>query len=188
MFERFTAPARDTVQRAVAEATGRGSPAVATEHLLLALTGDGDDLGRRVLRELGVERAAVEQALEASAAAAGLSQADASALATLGIDLDEVRRRVEEAFGPGALEPGYVPKGRRFGGPTFSPGTKQVLEVSLREAIARKDGHIGTEHLLLALVRVRRDLAAGVLEGLGAGPDAVRAKLPKPAKPKRRAS
>jgi ATP-dependent Clp protease ATP-binding subunit ClpA len=188
MFERFTVPARDTVKRAVMEALGGGSPYVATEHLLLALTGEGDDLGRRVLRELGVERDAVERALEAAGPAGGLTEADASALATLGIDLDEVRRRAEEAFGPGALEPGYVPKGRRFGGPTFSPGAKQVLEVSLREAIARKEGHIGTEHILLALVRVRRDLAAGVLEGLGAGPEAVRAKLPKPAKPRRRAS
>lgn len=188
MFERFTVPARETIQRAILEALGQAGHYVATEHILLALTDEGDDPGRRVLRELGVERAAVERALRDSAATGGLTESDASALATLGIDLDEVRRRAEEAFGPGALHPGYQPKARRFGGPTLSPGAKQVLEVSLREAIARKDDHIGTEHLLLALGRVRRDLAAGVLEALGAGPDAVRAKLPNPAKPKRRAS
>ena len=176
MFERFTRPAREVVTGAVAEAERLGHPSVATEHLLLALTGEGDDIGRSVLRQAGVTREAVEREVRAAAERGGLTEDDASALRTLGIDLDEVRRQVEAAFGPGALLRPRSPERRGRSGRgqqtdhcrrPFTAATKKVLEVSLREAVALKHNYIGTEHVLLALVRVRDgDLGSGVLGDL----------------------
>jgi ATP-dependent Clp protease ATP-binding subunit ClpA len=194
MFERFTRPARETVTSAMAEAERLGHPHTATEHLLLALTSDGDDVGRRVLRELGVTRQAVERELRAAGERGGLSEDDARALQTLGIDLDEVRRQAEASFGPGALQRprrragrARLLRGRRrqerqerqeHCRRPFTSASKQVLEVSLREAIALKHNYIGTEHLLLALVRVRGgDLAADILQALGVPPGAVRSRV-----------
>ena len=191
MFERFTRPARETVTSAMAEAERLGHPHTATEHLLLALTSDGDDVGRRVLRELGVTRQAVEGELRAAGERGGLSEDDARALQTLGIDLDEVRRQAEASFGPGALQRPRRRAGRArlLGGRRrqerqehcrrpFTSASKQVLEVSLREAIALKHNYIGTEHLLLALVRVRGgDLAADILQALGVPPGVVRSRV-----------
>jgi ATP-dependent Clp protease ATP-binding subunit ClpA len=192
MFERFTRPARDTVTSAVAEAERLGHPHIATEHLLLALTAGGDgDVGRRVLRELGVTRQAVERELRAAGERGGLTEDDARALQTLGIDLDEVRRQAEASFGPGALQRprrragrARLLRGRRRQEQQahcrrpFTSASKQVLEVSLREAIALKHNDIGTEHLLLALVRVRGgDLGADILQALGVPPGAVRSRV-----------
>ena len=73
--------------------------------MLRALFAVPDNLAVMVLEGFSVRRADVEADLAARrGGAAGGSAADADALAALGIDLDEVRRRVEEAFGPGALD------------------------------------------------------------------------------------
>ena len=73
------------------------------------------------------------------------------ALASVGIDLDEIARRVEESFGPGALD--------RFPGPAQGTGriamtreAKQSVELAAREARALRHGYVGTEHLLLGLI------------------------------------
>jgi hypothetical protein len=73
---------------------------------------------------------------------------DASALAAIGIDLDAVRRSVEESFGPGALS---GRRRRRGGHLPLCPKAKRALERSLREALALSDRHIGPEHILLGL-------------------------------------
>ena len=85
----------------------------------------------------------------------------------LGIDFEEVRRRAEEAFGPGALE--RTRAGRRLGGGghiAFTSRAKEALELSLQAALARKNKAIGSEHVLLA-----------VLDHLGVSPDTIRARL-----------
>jgi GNAT superfamily N-acetyltransferase len=87
-------------------------------------------------------------------------------LASLSISLDDTRRRVEEAVGRGSSTPtGHIP---------FTPRAKKVLELSLREALRLGDKHIGTEHLLLGLIREGEGVAAEVLNGLGADADRVR--------------
>ena len=69
----------------------------------------------------------------------------AKALESLGISLEAVRSQVEEIIGQGGSSPsGHIP---------FTPRAKKVLELSLREAIALRHNYIGTEHLLLGLVR-----------------------------------
>jgi Clp amino terminal domain, pathogenicity island component len=84
----------------------------------------------------------------------------AQALESLGISLEAVRNRVEEAIGRGQEPPaGHLP---------FSPRAKRVTELALREARQLRCHSIGTEHILLALVREGEGVAARVLVKLGA--------------------
>ena len=84
----------------------------------------------------------------------------AVALAQLGIRLDDVRERVQEAIGPAGLPP--------TGSPPFTPRAKKVLELSHREALQLGHNYISTEHILLGLVREGEGVAAQVLVVLGA--------------------
>ncbi|MFG2880117.1 Clp protease N-terminal domain-containing protein [Streptomyces sp. NPDC048337] len=160
MFERFTIDARAAVTGAVREARQAGATTVTEEHLLLSLLALG------ALDPLCVERATVAADLAASRRRGGMSRADEEALAGLGIDLDEIVSRIEETHREGALS---APEPRRrtlaaslrsaLGRPDpdqrhfpFTQGAKKTLEQSLRIALGRKDRHIGTLHLLLALL------------------------------------
>jgi ATP-dependent Clp protease ATP-binding subunit ClpA len=180
MFERFTDRARQVAVDAQASARRLGHGHVGTEHLLLGLL-QGDGIASRVLASLGVTAAAVEREVLAEVGWGPLDMGDAEALGAIGIDLDEVRRRVEASFGPSALQwrPGRCGRHPRFlaGHIPFTPRAKKALELSLREALALKHNYIGTEHLLLGLVREGEGLAMLVLTRLGAGPQAVRARV-----------
>ncbi|KOU34933.1 Clp protease N-terminal domain-containing protein [Streptomyces sp. WM6378] len=168
MFERFTTNARGVVTGAVEHASRAGSPVVTEEHLLLALLDREGTKAAFVLTSLGVtdRRAEVAEALAAARRRGGMSKADEDALAGLGISVEEIVARVEETHGPGALsgaEPGRAwPSGR----PSFTKGSKKVLEKSLRMALARKQKYIGDEHLLLALTAMP-GLAGEVLAEFG---------------------
>ena len=84
----------------------------------------------------------------------------AKALESLGISLDAVRQQVEKIIGRGQQAPsGHIP---------FTPRAKKVLELSLREAKALGHNYIGTEHILLGLIREGSGVAAQVLVKLGA--------------------
>jgi ATP-dependent Clp protease ATP-binding subunit ClpA len=183
MFERFTDRARQVAIDAQVSARRLGHGHVGTEHILLGLL-QGDGIGARVLGALGITAAAVEREVLAELGRGPLGGGDAEALGAIGIDLEEVRRRVEASFGPGALQwrPGRgCGRDRRlplFGGHIpFTPRAKKVLELSLREALALKHKYIGTEHILLGLVREGEGLAMLVLTRLGAAPDAIRARV-----------
>jgi ATP-dependent Clp protease ATP-binding subunit ClpC len=90
----------------------------------------------------------------------------AKALSSMDISLDDVRRQIEEIIGRGETLPtGHIP---------FTPRAKKVLELSLRESIQLGHNYIGTEHLLLGLVREGEGVAAQVLVKQGASLDAVR--------------
>ncbi|MHB8288480.1 MAG: ATP-dependent Clp protease ATP-binding subunit [Acidimicrobiales bacterium] len=84
----------------------------------------------------------------------------AKALESLGISLEAVREKVEETIGPASMAP--------TGSPPFTPRAKKVLELSLREALQLGHNYIGTEHMLLGLVREGEGVAAQVLQSLGA--------------------
>ena len=94
---------------------------------------------------------------------------DAQALAALGIDLDEVRRQVEDAFGPGALERTRAAAARRppRASPRWDRSAKKVLELSLREALRLRHSFIGTEHVLLGLLHPGTGAGQEVLAGAG---------------------
>jgi ATP-dependent Clp protease ATP-binding subunit ClpC len=90
----------------------------------------------------------------------------AKALEALGISLEAVREKVEETIGPAGTAP--------TGSPPFTPRAKKVLELSLREALQLGHNYIGTEHMLLGLVREGEGVAAQVLVSLGADLSRVR--------------
>ena len=90
----------------------------------------------------------------------------AKALESLNVSLGAAREQVQEAIGQGSQAPtGHIP---------FTPRAKKVLELSLREALQLGHNYIGTEHILLGLIREGEGTAAQVLESLGADPQAVR--------------
>jgi len=90
----------------------------------------------------------------------------AKALESLGISLEGVRQQVEEIIGQGQQAPsGHIP---------FTPRAKKVLELSLREALQLGHNYIGTEHILLGLIREGEGVAAQVLIKLGADLNRVR--------------
>jgi ATP-dependent Clp protease ATP-binding subunit ClpC len=90
----------------------------------------------------------------------------AKALESLNISLDAVRQQVEEMIGQGQQAPsGHIP---------FTPRAKKVLELSLREALQLGHNYIGTEHILLGLIREGEGVAAQVLVKLGADLNKVR--------------
>ena len=90
----------------------------------------------------------------------------ARVLATLEIRIDEVRSQVVQIIGDGGeATRGQIP---------FTPRAKKVLELSLREALSIGHNHIGTEHILLGLVRENDGVAARIMLELGADAKRVR--------------
>lgn len=180
MFERFTTQARSVVVGAQQEAHEIGHAKVGTQHVLLAIARRPDTAGGRVLATLGLEPAELLDAITSAGPPdrAGFSDEEAQALRSVGIDLDEVRRTVEEAFGTGALDQDVAPVGDKpVGHVSFTRGSKKALELALREAIRLGHRHIGTEHLLLGLVRDERCSAARILASRGLDADRVRAEV-----------
>ena len=90
----------------------------------------------------------------------------ALALESLDISIESVRQQVGEIIGQGQAAPtGHIP---------FTPRAKKVLELSLREALQLGHNYIGTEHILLGLIREGEGVAAQVLQKLGADLNRVR--------------
>jgi ATP-dependent Clp protease ATP-binding subunit ClpA len=194
MFERFTHAARDAVIRAQAEARELGHSPIGTEHALLAMLADEQGPIAASLRGSGVDARYVRAEIvrrvgprpEGEQAVADADAEDAAALKAIGIDLDAVRRAIEESFGPGSLRlPREAPRKRRgwlgrmygSGHTPFSPRAKKVLELSLREAIRLKHNFIAPEHLLLGILREGNGLAAQILAEAGVDFDRLRADL-----------
>jgi len=186
MFERFTHAAREVVVSAQHQARDLHQSPIGTQHLLLALLADPDSAAGKALAAYEIDqrfvRAEILRRVPADAApdTATIFDRDAEdreALKAIGIDLEQVRRAIEENFGPGALHlPRKQPKRRglfgRFGASgeprghiPFSPRNKKVLELSLREAIRLKHNYIAPEHIMLGLLREGDGLAMRILAG-----------------------
>lgn len=138
MSGRFTERAQRVMVLSQEEARRLGHSVVGTEHILLGLIAEGEDVAAR-------------------------------ALLSLGISIDQVRAEVERIIGRGE-KPTEGPIG-------FTPRSKRVLELAFDEA--RRLGHtyIGTEHLLLGLIREGEGVAAQVLHNLGADLEKVRTQV-----------
>jgi hypothetical protein len=192
MFERFTDKARTVVILAKTKATERGDDQIRPVHMLYGLV-TADGVAARALTALGVDPSAVERELgrpgpEGGAPLGEPASGDAEALAAIGIDLDEIKRRIEESFGPDALERvPLTPKGplnwTALGGHLpLNDQAKLSLALSLKEARALHHHYIGTEHVLLGLLRVaerypRGDFAATTLPDLGLDPATARERV-----------
>jgi ATP-dependent Clp protease ATP-binding subunit ClpA len=171
MFERFTPAARGAVVSAQTHAREFGHREIGAEHVLLGVLADEQGVAAKVLRDLGVDPAAVRSEVQD---AKSFGSPDAEALKAIGIDLDAVRRQAEETFGPGALnrprrqrtglfrhrysDQGHIP---------FKAEAKSALEQSLRAALSLRHNYIGTEHILLGLLATERGTASEVLRRTG---------------------
>jgi hypothetical protein len=224
MFERFDEDARTLVAHAAEHARRLGHRYVGGEHILLAAVSTGQPASA-VMRAQGVTPELVEEEIVRRVglgAGAGLfAGLDRDALATIGIDLDAVRARIEASFGPQALtsaaqaahqgrrgHPGprpprivgtwrrkrrarramaHAPGSRppatgRYCAPgpapsghvPFTPASKKILELTLREAAALDDTHIGVEHIALALTTVASGLVPPILSAAGTQAPALR--------------
>jgi len=136
MFGRFTERAKKVLIQAQQEAKEMGCPYVGTEHVLLALIGEGEGVAAKVLAGLGIDAERVRQA---------------------------VTQMVEAA------------KGQAVSEPVITPRSKMVLELSIDEARRMGVGYVGTEHLLLGLIREGEGVAAQILNAYGADQGKVRA-------------
>jgi ATP-dependent Clp protease ATP-binding subunit ClpA len=175
MFERFTMNARQVVVLSRQAAEELHHPSIGTEHLLLALLDSGCGATQVMLREAGLTREQVIADINRLVRPEPdvLGDGDAAALEAIGIDLEAVRAKVEELFGPGALQPPEPPRRRGLlrkaveGRRPFSGRAKKVLELSLREAIALRHNFIAPEHILLGILRDNGGLAAKILAEAG---------------------
>ena len=158
MFERFTPEARRIVTGGVDIARQLHHDSIGPEHLLVSLAAQGPNAATGALRTCGFDPLRSRQDLERIVVRRSddLTEADAAALRTIGVDLDEVRRRVEASFGPDALQRRRRGHGRQrncISGLPFLPSAKRAIELALREAIRLGDRSIGPEHVLLGLLR-----------------------------------
>jgi ATP-dependent Clp protease ATP-binding subunit ClpA len=183
MFERFTTQARGVVVDAQHEARLLNHDYIGTEHLLLGLLREDSGPSHSLLTAAGLNpdsvRARIARLLDQSPReSTALGEDDATALEAIGIDLEAIRAKIEESFGPGALDPPPQPRPqglfRRKGKPArigghlpFTARAKKVLGLSLREAIALRHNNIGPEHILLGLLREGQGLAAKVMHEAG---------------------
>jgi ATP-dependent Clp protease ATP-binding subunit ClpA len=181
----FTGDARQVVDRASDQARRLGHGFIGAEHLLYGLACAGGEAGA-VLRERGVTPERVEAEFvrligpRNTAGGSLFGTLDRDALTTIGIDLDAVRERIEAAFGPYALAPD-VPAPRRWrrsrpgrgaGGVTgdipLTRRAEKCLHGSLRAARAHSGGHLGAEHIALALLAMDNGVPHRILSAIGA--------------------
>ena len=170
MLERFTSSARQAVMDARYEAGRAGQDKVHSEHLLIAVLNQpgpaADAMAAAGLTTLDLRARMPRGTLPESA---GL---DADALASLGIDLDTVRRATDAAFGPGALDRVTLPGRKRL---PFADDARQALAGAARQAVRFGHRSITTGHLLLGIIDQPRNGALAVLADTGVDTAALRA-------------
>ncbi|MDQ6607858.1 MAG: Clp protease [Actinomycetota bacterium] len=171
MFTRFSPEAKAAVVSAQREARSLFHDWIGTEHLLLGLMSQPDDPAVQVLRCRDVTQSWVRGRVE-EVVGTGL---DRDALASLGIDLDEVRVRAEARFGPNAL----VRRRRCREGSgrflAFMPRAKRALEFAARELDERGETSLNCGHLLCGILREVEGVGAQILAEAGVTLDGVRA-------------
>jgi ATP-dependent Clp protease ATP-binding subunit ClpA len=164
MTVRFMRDARHVITLADVEARRMAHPYLGTGHLLLGLLRDEGGTATRILASLGVTDAVVVRELDARVGRSSeeLGPDDEEALRAVGIDLDEIRQRLEAAFGPGILRP---PAQRRRGY-RLTAQARKALGTSRREAAAVGHRYVGSEDLLLGLNTVEPGVGAQILRHL----------------------
>ncbi len=176
MFERFAQDARGAVVRARHEAAGAGQGQIGCEHLLLSLLAEPGPASA-ALTAAGVELTALRAALPRGAQPEP-DPLDADALASVGIDLDSVRRAADAAFGPDALDRAGRGGARRRGRMRFTADAKKALERALRAAARLRHREISGGHLLIGIIDQGDNgaldlLAASAVDAAGLRADAL---------------
>jgi ATP-dependent Clp protease ATP-binding subunit ClpA len=170
MYERFAQTARQAVLDARLEAELAGQDKICSEHLLLSLLREPGP-GADALTAAGLDAESLRPRLPRGdrELPAGL---DADALATLGINLDAVRRATDAAFGQGALDRVRLPGRSRL---PFAPDARQTLAGAVRQAQHLSHRQITSGHLLLGILDQKESGALTVLAKAGADIPALRA-------------
>ena len=158
-FNRFTRETSACVEAAVEEARVLGHDTVGDDDLLMGILRTDEGIGAAALSSLGVT---LEGAREES------EQMFSDALTSIGISLEQVRREAGDVFEM------RVPDNRRI---AFSPRAKKALEQALKEAVRLRNSRIGTEHVLLGILRNRDGTAVRIMAGMGVSPEALEDRL-----------
>jgi ATP-dependent Clp protease ATP-binding subunit ClpC len=159
MFTRFTDRSRTSVEAAFDEARMLGHDSLGDEDLLLGILRADEGIGAEALSSLGVT---LEGAREES------EEMLFGALASIGISLEEVRREAGDAF---ELR---IPDKRRI---PISPWAKKALVEARKETRRLGDKYLGTEHILLGLLRNADGMAFRMLARMGVSPEMVEERL-----------
>jgi hypothetical protein len=174
MWQRLTSDGQDVIQFAYEEARQLDHPCLADEHVLLGLLRHGTSQAAALLRAEGLDLPTARAELIRVGPTLGPRVNPAGALRTLGIDAEEVRRRMEANFGADALQSAERRVRRRprwrGGHPGPSPLcvyilAKRSFEIAARFADRRGEAGIGPEHLLYGLLQDARDPLGTQLSG-----------------------
>jgi ATP-dependent Clp protease ATP-binding subunit ClpA len=170
VFEKFEPTARQAFFDARDEARRAGQDRVGSEHVLLGLLAE-PGAAADALTAAGLDLESLRDRVPRGSheAPAGL---DAEGLATLGIDLDAVRRATDAAFGPGALDRAAVPGSSRL---PIADDARAGLAQAVRQAQQLGQRDISSGHMLLGLIDQRRNAALTLLTQAGIDIAALRA-------------
>ncbi len=160
MFERFSRDARRTVVAARYEAVRGRRSQIGCEHLLLGLLAEPGPAAA-AMTAAGLKLTALRAALPRGGAEP--DPLDADALASVGIDLDTVRRATDATFGPGALDRAGPGRARRPGRMRLTADAKKALELALRTAARLRQREITGGHLLIGIIDQGDNGALGLL-------------------------
>jgi len=175
MFERFHEDARQAMVVARREALLMGQREIGCSHLLLGIMSEPNGPGALALSAAGLDLAGLRARIAAAARPAA-EPLDAGALASLGIDLDAVRRATEASFGQGALDRAASPRHEpSWGAMRVTRPARKSLELGKRAAGQLHSGHISTGHLLLGLIEQGDNGAVAALTAAGVDTGALRA-------------
>jgi hypothetical protein len=191
VFERLDSDAQAILTEAIAEAKRMRHGYLGTEHVLVALVSSPTVLPEAVRVHLPVSAAVVRDQLNRDVGAGVGMASDEALLASLGIDLDEIRRRAEATFGPAALDRVSVRPRRRWRArlasrrarPRCFPmlidslGVMPRVKRALERACAHQAGLASSTGLLLSIVEDDDATATRLLVGLGQDLEALRAGL-----------
>ena len=159
MFTRFTDRSRRCVRAAFEEARMLGHDALGDEDLLLGILRTDEGAGAEALASLGVTLEGVRE---------GSEEMLADALSSIGISLEDVRREAGDAFEM------RLPDDRRI---PFSPRAKNALVGARKEMRRLGDNYLGTEHVLLGILRIRDGTAIRILASMGVSPETLEDRL-----------
>jgi ATP-dependent Clp protease ATP-binding subunit ClpA len=178
VFERFCQDARAAVAAARAEAIRAGREQIGCDHLLLGVLAGGGP-GAEALTAAGVSLTGLRERL-ARGPAAPPDPLDSAALASVGIDLDAVRRAADATFGPGALDrvsPARGGRTARTGGVRVGKDTRKSLQCALVAARQLGQHGISSGHLLIGIIDQGTNPALDLLAGADVPPAALRSEV-----------
>jgi ATP-dependent Clp protease ATP-binding subunit ClpC len=159
MFIRFTDRSRSCVRAAFEEARMLGHDSLGDEDLLLGILRVDEGAGAAALASLGVT---LEGARE------GSEEMLSDALSSIGISLEDLRREAGDAFEM------RLPDDRRI---PFSPLAKNALVGARKEMRRLGDNYLGTEHVLLGILRIQDGTAIRILASMGVSPETLEDRL-----------